>query len=125
MSTAEKRAQLAAAGEPWPDCECHDEPMAWQKHKNGGYFGCRIRKLEDSRRRRTERINAAVCVDCSTPVVDGVLCGECGERHRQACDEWNHSAYGQLNRYLKNTAYRKRSGATGTGAEAFRRWLTN
>lgn len=45
VSTAEKRAQIQAAGEEWPTCDCHREPMRWKKDhrkRRGGWFECAV-----------------------------------------------------------------------------------
>lgn len=45
VTTAEKRAELLAAGEDWPACTCHDMPMTWHtsaQYREGGRWECRV-----------------------------------------------------------------------------------
>ena len=53
MTTAEKGADLAARGEPWPTCACHGEPLSWHKNvrsQGGGGWTCRVNTREALRR---------------------------------------------------------------------------
>lgn len=53
VSTAEKRAELEAKGEPWPVCGCHGEPKKWSATTTrpaGGRWRCRVACIADDRR---------------------------------------------------------------------------
>ena len=83
MTTAEKRAAVEAAGEPWPTCECHGEGMGWQKSSTctaGGYFYCRTVRRTNTNRRRELRRTTGLCIDCGHPNLEtGVCCRPCAD----------------------------------------------
>jgi hypothetical protein len=84
MTTAEKRAALEAADEPWPDCPCHGVPFLW--HRNlaltaGGKFKCRVKVNAWKRAHRSDRKAQGLCVHCAAPAITELLCGVCAEYH--------------------------------------------
>jgi hypothetical protein len=51
VSTAEKRAELDARGEPWPVCECHGVNMDWSAKSGrpaGGNWHCAVRRKKNN-----------------------------------------------------------------------------
>lgn len=84
MTTAEKRAELKAQGEPWPDCDCHNTPMLWNKDaamKAGGRFHCRIERQQNRKAWRQRQQEAGLCVHCSQPAVTDTLCRDHADAH--------------------------------------------
>lgn len=80
MTTAEKRADLEARGVPWPDCDCHDEPMLWQRdttYTDGGKFHCRVRLREWRKKWRESRQRRGLCVECAEPTSNDYRCDTC------------------------------------------------
>ena len=59
VTTERKRAELTAAGEPWPSCSCHDAPLNWNtdpRRSGGGRFVCRVEyQAQRKARRESER----------------------------------------------------------------------
>lgn len=81
IGTAEKRSQLEAAGEPWPDCECHGEPCYWRKDSRSGSFRCAVRIRESHQRKRAERLESDGCVHCGAELVTETRCGRHADEH--------------------------------------------
>lgn len=128
ISTAEKRKQLADAGEPWPVCECHGAPLDWSKDNNyrkGGRWRCRVGHRRQVKTRRIARQTAGLCVDCGQPA-DGYRCEPHTVYQREASNVWNHTPRGQLVKSLSDAKRRVRNNpqtATGAGRQAFADWL--
>lgn len=131
MNTAEKRALLEAAGEPWPDCDCHGQPMYWTAKKDliaGGSFRCRIRFTALQRERRDRRRQSGRCYDCGGPLETATRCAHCADMHRD--NNWRHDQKlpRQLSKYLNNIRYRNKQRAdegfrpTGVGLAAYAAW---
>lgn len=127
MTTAEKRAALQAQGEPWPDCDCHGEPMSWQRDpdiKAGGWFACRIVRRKWQQNRRAELVDAGGCVHCGTPTTD-YRCQPCADTH---ADRMAHPKQAMFNRRSKARHRAKQREAegfrpTGVGHAAFAAWM--
>lgn len=105
MTTAEKRAALEAEGEPWPDCECHGEPLLWMRNTRlaaDGRWRCRVQMREWRKRHRIKRIASGLCLDCPTPIPSGIRCQPC--KDQQA----DHMAqpYQRLRHQLADARYR-------------------
>lgn len=112
MTTAEKRAELEIAGEPWPDCDCHGEPKAWNRKGSSGWFECRMRRRDQQRLRRQQLRAAGVCVHCGAELDTETMCATCAARHRDT--SWKHEQQPRrrLTKYLDNTARRNRTRVT-------------
>jgi hypothetical protein len=127
MTTAEKRAALEAAGEPWPDCPCHGQPCLWQKDfalTAKGRFYCRIRNRETLNRNRDLRRQRGVCVYCGGPKVTESMCQECSDSHADVMAGPEQ----RLAHQFSNIRHRRRRRAdegfrsTGAGLAAFAAW---
>jgi len=104
VNTAEKRAQLEARGEPWPDCLCHGVRMDWNSRSKAGRgeFRCRVRSQERVTRLRAARRHAGVCVQCGGVLATESMCESCAARHRDAAWRHEQSLKRQLDKYLDN-----------------------
>jgi hypothetical protein len=89
VSTAEKRAELEAKGEPWPVCDCHGLEKVWQSDSQlraGGRWKLRCSERAHNKRAVKKRIAraraAGLCVVCKKHrAIEGQnLCLECVER---------------------------------------------
>lgn len=130
MTTAEKRADLEAKGEPWPECECHGEPMLWTRDLAliaNGRFRCRMMMREQQRAMRQARSEAGVCTECGEEDLATTLrCGRCAERQRERQWHYDQTPRRQLHRYLRDIRRRVRdkdSQPTGIGRVAMAAYL--
>lgn len=128
MNTAEKRAQLDAAGEPWPDCDCHGESMSWQRNVSltaGGYFYCRIVHRIWQQKMRTERHLKGACIYCGRETATESMCRPCADSHADGMAQPKQ----KLQHQFADMRYRRRQRAggefqpTGAGLTAFTVWL--
>lgn len=127
MTSAEKRAALQQAGEPWPDCDCHGEPKTWEVDNRwpcGGTFRCRVVKRRQTKARVDGLKADGRCIRCGGPVDTEVYC-------RTHADE--HNVYmARPDQYIKRLSaearYRARRRqqegfqSTGAGLAAFAAW---
>ena len=76
-TVAEKRAELEAAGRPWPDCECHGAPAYWNgtRSRAGGNWQCNVLRRETGNKAQNARRNknkaAGLCAYCKEPAAEG------------------------------------------------------
>lgn len=114
MTTAEKRAELAARGEPWPTCECHGVRMLWQqtKYSKGGQWYCQPKVRARAARRRAANKSAGRCVHCaSLDLVTATMCGSCRDAHREAVAKHDATPYRQMRKQLISIQRRARARA--------------
>lgn len=122
MTTAEKRAQLEAEGEAWPDCECHGEPKYWDSDG----FRCAVRKRANTERRRQAFRNAGSCVFCGGPLESSSKCAGCLEAHREAVWRHEQTPYRQMRKQLNNIRSRRQRSdfqPLGVGLAAFAAYM--
>lgn len=107
MTTAEKRAQLQAESEPWPDCECHDEPCYWQKDVRlggGGRFVCAVQSRRSHQQGRRKRLDAGGCIHCGDELATEIRCA----RHADEHADYMAGPFQQLQNRAATTRYRRR-----------------
>jgi hypothetical protein len=109
MTTAEKRAELEARGEAWPDCECHISPMFWQRDPRlpaRGRFVCRVAKMAYQTKKRQRRRQSGLCIHCGAPAISDV----CEEHHIARADSSRRYYESPKGRMVKARQLTRRSG---------------
>jgi hypothetical protein len=134
LTTAEKRALLEEQGEPWPTCECHDEPKGWasdSRYTAGGFFRCNATLRESNRRLIQSRRDEGVCIRCGQPPVTETLCAVHARSHADATWRYEQKPHRQLAKTLHNMRYRNAQRVeegfqpTGAGKAAFAAYVSN
>lgn len=105
---------MAAAGEPWPTCECHGEPCRWKTRDqpDGGNFTCRVTLRLQMRARRARLAALDACLQCgSLELASETMCRSCLEKHREAV--WRHDQQPgrQIRKQMANIRARQRERA--------------
>jgi hypothetical protein len=117
MNVAEKRAEMEAQGEPWP--ECHDQPMLWKRDNRipkGGWFTCRVDYLAWQNQHRKVRQESGLCVHCGSADLETTTsCAGCCARARIADRRYNESAP----RRMSMAAYRRKKRLREKAAQGF------
>lgn len=125
VTTAEKRAELEALGEPWPTCECHDEPMGWMAEKNQeGRFRCLVLLRERTRQRREQRRLSQTCIHCGGPLATETMCQKHADTHADVMAQPKHKLnhlFAQA-RYRRNRRAKEGYESTGVGVIALALW---
>lgn len=127
MTTAEKRADLKAKREPWPDCECHGERMYWIGDKRliaGGWFMCAPKKRQQVAAVLTRRADRGVCVRCAGTLDTETMCRTCADRYadRMAQPRQRMLHRAAMARYGQKARAEEGFRPTGVGRAAFAAW---
>jgi hypothetical protein len=132
MTTAEKRALLKAQGEPWPVCECHNEPKGWasdSRYTAGGFFRCAAATRQVIQRLVEARREQGVCIRCGDPPVTETLCAAHAQSHADTNWRYEQKPHRRMSKTLHNMRYRNAQRVeegfqpTGAGRAAFAAWM--
>jgi hypothetical protein len=127
LKVAEKRAALSAAGEAWPDCDCHDEPLSWSsdpKMRVGGAWRCAVTHRAEVAARRARRLAEGVCSRCQGPLATETMCRPCADYYAdQMAKPENRIAHRKADsRFRQNRRSQEGFRPTGAGRAAFAAW---